>query len=358
MMEKTARDAVAVMAIISDAYKGSKGTTDVHDRYWDHAAAKFLGTDATRGVTVFNRAQKRAANYGTLEGADAAKANSLIITALKLGKDATTTQARLAQYDAVVSQMKVIYSQCVLRYAYLVDQDIATGADYTEHQAEGQAFWRVIAPWVNAVDENGAVYLEGIFNLARAPTHSNHFCHTKEILGLMGSPAGTCARSRVPSASTARASPPPRTRTSTSRTAATSSPLPPRASPLSRCLHRRPRRRLCVSGSPERSNSSPFRFAHSVHSRSLELIDAGLVESSLAARPLIIINIIQAQRASYRRTKRAMRTGQARGSGLATREKGGAFGEDGARVTENFSSLIDGTRSFKSAGGFRPTMTG
>ena len=186
MMEKTARDAVAVMAIISDAYKGSKGTTDVHDRYWDHAAAKFLGTDATRGVTVFNRAQKRAANYGTLEGADAAKANSLIITALKLGKDATTTQARLAQYDAVVSQMKVIYSQCVLRYAYLVDQDIATGADYTEHQAEGQAFWRVIAPWVNAVDENGAVYLEGIFNLARAPTHSNHFCHTKEILGLMG----------------------------------------------------------------------------------------------------------------------------------------------------------------------------
>ena len=93
----------------------------------------------------------------------------MIITALKLGKDATTTQARLAQYDAVVSQMKVIYSQCVLRYAYLVDQDIATGADYTEHQAEGQAFWRVIAPWVNAVDENGAVYLEGIFNLARAP---------------------------------------------------------------------------------------------------------------------------------------------------------------------------------------------
>jgi len=77
-----------------------------------------------------------------------------------------------------------------------------------------------------------------------------------------------------------------------------------------------------------------FVFVHSVHSRSLELIDAGLVESSLAARPL---NIIQAQRASYRRTKRAMRTGQARGSGLATREKG-AFGEDGARVTENFSS--------------------
>ena len=40
MMEKTARDAVAVMAIISDAYKGSKGTTDAHDRYWDHAAAE------------------------------------------------------------------------------------------------------------------------------------------------------------------------------------------------------------------------------------------------------------------------------------------------------------------------------
>ena len=92
MMEKTARDAVAVMAIISDAYKGSKGTTDVHDRYWDHAAAKFLGTDATRGVTVFNRAQKRAAVFPRRRRRR--EANSLIITALKLGKDATTTQAR------------------------------------------------------------------------------------------------------------------------------------------------------------------------------------------------------------------------------------------------------------------------
>ena len=186
MMEKTARDAVAVMAIISDAYKASKGTTPAHDRYWDHAAAKFLGTEDTRGVTVFNRAQKRAANYGTLDAADAAAANKKIIAALNAGKAATTTQARSAQYGAIVSQMKVIYSQCVLRYAYLVDQDIATGADFKEHQAEGQAFWRVIAPWVKDASANGAVYLEGIFNLARAPTHSNHFCHAKEILGLMG----------------------------------------------------------------------------------------------------------------------------------------------------------------------------
>ena len=44
----------------------------------------------------------------------------------------------------------------------------------------------MIAPWVKDASANGAVYLEGIFNLARAPTHSNHFCHAKEILGLMG----------------------------------------------------------------------------------------------------------------------------------------------------------------------------
>ena len=186
MMEKTARDAVAVMAIISDAYKASQGTTPAHDRYWDHAAAKFLGTEDTRGVTVYDRAQKRAANYNTLDAAGAAAANKKIIAALNAGKAATTRQARSAQYGAIVSQMKVIYSQCVLRYAYLVDKDIATGADFTEHQAEGQAFWRVIAPWVKDASANGAVYLEGIFNLARAPTHSNHFCHAKEILGLMG----------------------------------------------------------------------------------------------------------------------------------------------------------------------------
>ena len=192
IVEKTVRDQVAVMAILSDLYKGSKGTTAAHKRYWDHGAAKYLGTDDARSATVYNRANKRAANYGTADDTSGeAKANHAVVAALVAGKTADTVQARSRQYDAVVTQMKVIYGQCVVRYAYLIDQDIATGADYAEHQAEGQAFWRVIAPWVKDVDPNGATYLEGIFDVARAPTHAEHFCHAKEIVLRMGVEIGT-----------------------------------------------------------------------------------------------------------------------------------------------------------------------
>ena len=192
IVEKTVRDQVAVMAILSDLYKGSKGTTAAHKRYWDHGAAKYLGTDDARSATVYNRANKRAADYGTADDTSGeAKANHAVVAALVAGKTADTVQARSRQYDAVVTQMKVIYGQCVVRYAYLIDQDIATGADYAEHQAEGQAFWRVIAPWVKDVDPNGATYLEGIFDVARAPTHAEHFCHAKEIVLRMGVELGT-----------------------------------------------------------------------------------------------------------------------------------------------------------------------
>ena len=41
------------------------------------------------------------------------------------------------------------------------------------------------------VDPNGATYLEGIFDVARAPTHAEHFCHAKEIVLRMGVEIGT-----------------------------------------------------------------------------------------------------------------------------------------------------------------------
>ena len=48
---------------------GAAGT-DMHSRhYWDNGAAKFMGIEgSTRTATVFDRADKRAANYGTLSG--------------------------------------------------------------------------------------------------------------------------------------------------------------------------------------------------------------------------------------------------------------------------------------------------
>ena len=180
ILEKTARDAIAVNAILSDLYKGTLGTDTAARRHWDRGAAKFIGANT---ATVYGRANKRAANYGTLDADGVtAKANKAIIAALNAGAATGSTTTKVAEFHKVIAQMKVIYAQCVLRYAFLIDSDVATSASYDEHQAEGQAFWRVLAPWVNEKDRNGASYLTGIFDLSRAPKHTNHFCHTKEIL--------------------------------------------------------------------------------------------------------------------------------------------------------------------------------
>jgi hypothetical protein len=102
IIEKTARDAVAVNAILSDLYKGTQGVASypaaVARRYWDAGAAKYLGADAARTSTVYNRADKRAANYGTLDAdGETAKANKAIIAALTAGaaSSSTSTKVRL-----------------------------------------------------------------------------------------------------------------------------------------------------------------------------------------------------------------------------------------------------------------------
>ena len=198
IIEKTARDNVAVQAIVSDLYN-AQATTDseVSGIFWDHAAAKYLGTTDDRSQTIYGRADKRAVNYGTLLGSGEdtyAKANMNIIDEFYL---ATTVPARKSAYTKIVTQIKVIYAQCVLRYAYLIDANLCARrrlprplsaalcgnkGNYVEYQAEGQAFWKILAPWVNSVDEAGAEYLEGIFSTAHTPFHADHFCHAKGII--------------------------------------------------------------------------------------------------------------------------------------------------------------------------------
>lgn len=187
IIEKTARDNVAVQAVISDLYKAQATTDpDASTVHWDHAAAKYFGpdTDTDRSQTIYARANKRGANYGTLDPTGKfAKTNKDVMEEFN---GATTIPSRKTAYTKIVTQIKVIYAQCVLRYAYLIDTNLG---DYVEYQAEGQAFWKILAPWVNDVDENGAVYLEGIFDTARAPTHGDHFCHALEIIGKLKLPA-------------------------------------------------------------------------------------------------------------------------------------------------------------------------
>ena len=186
IIEKTARDNVAVQAIVSDLYKAQAATDpDASKILWDHAAAKYLGTEDDRSQTIYARADKRAANYGTLLGSGEdtyAKANKKVIDAFQTSN---SINMRKSGYTAIVTQIKVIYAQCVLRYAYLIDANLG---NYVEYQAEGQAFWKILAPWVNSVDEAGAKYLEGIFSTAHTPFHADHFCHAKGIIAKLELP--------------------------------------------------------------------------------------------------------------------------------------------------------------------------
>jgi hypothetical protein len=187
IIEKTARDNVAVQAIVSDLYKAQAATdADASKILWDHAAAKYLGTTDDRSQTIYARADKRAANYGTLLGSGEdtyAKANKKVIDKFLSANNINT---RKSSYTAIVTQIKVIYAQCVLRYAYLIDANLG---NYVEYQAEGQAFWKILAPWVNSVDEAGAEYLEGIFSTAHTPFHADHFCHAKGVIAKLELPA-------------------------------------------------------------------------------------------------------------------------------------------------------------------------
>ena len=170
-IEKSVWDATMVNAIASDLYRG---LTDKNA--WDAAAAKYFGSSTTRSTTVYARANKRAADFGTLDSDGVtAKVNNAISAAFKAGQSQTN-------HDIILKSIKTIYAQCAVRYALLLDQDVSSGADYREHQAEGWAFWRVVAPWVSQVDSNGAQVLDYIFNTATTPNHGSHYCFAVNVL--------------------------------------------------------------------------------------------------------------------------------------------------------------------------------
>ena len=170
-VEKTMWDATMVNAIASDLYRG------ISDKNaWDAAAAKYFGKATTRSTTIYGRANKRAANFGTLSSDGVtAKVNAAISAAFKSGQSQNN-------HDIILKSIKTIYAQCAVRYGLMLDQDVASGADYREHQAEGWAFWRVLAPWVSEVDSSGVQVLDYMFNTATTPNHANHYCFAVNVV--------------------------------------------------------------------------------------------------------------------------------------------------------------------------------
>jgi hypothetical protein len=116
------------------------------------------------------------------------------------------------QYDIIVKQYKVLYAQATLRYANLIDKDLATNAaaSLAENIAEGQAFYRLVRPWIKGADAAGAAVLFDMFDTAKSYSNAaNHYnyCAAKAIvlaalavtdseLGALDAAAGvTCAAS-------------------------------------------------------------------------------------------------------------------------------------------------------------------
>ncbi len=177
--EKGIRNQVMVAWVIHELNaalaKAAEGNFDVAEgavHNWDEGWAFYHGSEP--GCAPWATGNSRAGNFGTT-GADGetALANELILQAMIDGRDALIDEdaagAEAAAADAVKG-LSIIYSQAAIRYASLIEGDLAEGADETakEHQAEGLAFWRVMeATLVGAGADGDAI--NAIFDLANEP---------------------------------------------------------------------------------------------------------------------------------------------------------------------------------------------
>ena len=152
MIEKTALDMVTALAVIVNAELGN----------WDKAAAYFYGAPGKFAYTIYGRAEKRCANYGTCNGQGGeASVNTAIGQALKANDDAT-----------VIKYIKVLYSQNVLWSANKIDQNMD---DPIEIIGEGQAFWRILAPWMTAHSTEAAKIFDRMFSTELNPQAANNY---------------------------------------------------------------------------------------------------------------------------------------------------------------------------------------
>ncbi len=139
---------------------------------WDEGWAFYHG--AAPGCAPHATGDSRAANFGTVAAdGETALANEAILAAMIDGRDALLAEdvaGAQAAADEVVRNVAIIYSQASIRYASLIEGDLADGdADKAkEHQAEGLAFWRVIEAYVTPAGAD-AETINAVFDLANEP---------------------------------------------------------------------------------------------------------------------------------------------------------------------------------------------
>mmetsp|Transcript_7457 Transcript_7457/g.21062 ORF Transcript_7457/g.21062 Transcript_7457/m.21062 type:complete len:354 (-) Transcript_7457:258-1319(-) len=168
MVEKTVMDAIPFQAIVSLTQ------TSTSDANWDKAAALYLGNRALE-ASPYDRANKRGANFGTevtgSDGTSQAMANQKILDAFK-DKD----------FAEVLKQLKVVYGQAAIRYAHVLDNDLTASPKLPtdDHRAEGQAFYRIVAPFVKEYSTSCDSTMTSMYDLT-APTDDSGTYYCKAL---------------------------------------------------------------------------------------------------------------------------------------------------------------------------------
>ena len=177
--EKGIQNQVMVAYAVHELYaalaKAADGNFDVASgavHNWDEGWAFFHGTEP--GCAPYATGNKRAGNFGTVSAdGETARANEGILAAMIEGRDALVSgDAASAEAAAteVIRNLAITYSQAAIRYASLIEGDLADGNDAKakEHQAEGLAFWRVVEAYMVPAGADSDV-MDAIFDLDNPP---------------------------------------------------------------------------------------------------------------------------------------------------------------------------------------------
>eukprot|EP00955_Chlamydomonas_euryale_P057430 356766-Chlamydomonas_euryale.AAC.1 len=153
MVEKTVQDAIPVQAIWSLI-----AGTDAEN--WEQAAALYIGAES--GDSPYGRANLRSRNFGTNGETGEATTNENIVAAFDDGPSA-------ANRDTIIKNLKITYTQATLRYAFFIDRALTAADQNTtgafEYRAEGDAFYRIIAPFVEEVDAGCNAFLSAVLSV-------------------------------------------------------------------------------------------------------------------------------------------------------------------------------------------------
>ena len=169
-VKKAAQDQILVNAVLCTVSSAKTSAAA-----WDLAYAYWNGDDPSKAPWA--RANKRCQNYGTctMGTTGTALANHKVLDAIAAGSAAaknTNAAEAEAAYQKLEGAIMIVYYQAAMRYAYKMDNDLSSSpATVTaEHQGEGGAFWRVIAPYLHDLDPIITAEITAMYTMTNAPT--------------------------------------------------------------------------------------------------------------------------------------------------------------------------------------------